>query len=116
MHKWRWSFRAGDRFANGDSFHARYGHDVPQFSFGNVCALQSGEGKQFCDLGLLHRTVQLRDPDFPASAHCSIEHARNRQSAEIVAVIEICDQDLESSGSIAFRGWNRLHNRIKQRP
>jgi len=48
----------GDGFANRDSFNARDRDDVSQFGFGDVGPLQTGEGKQFRDLGFVQRAVE----------------------------------------------------------
>ena len=42
-----------DRFPDRDALDARDRNDVAQFGFRNVGALQSGEGEELGDLGLL---------------------------------------------------------------
>ena len=46
----RWVFGVGDRFADGDALNPGDSDDISQRSFGDVGALQAGEGKQLRDL------------------------------------------------------------------
>ena len=105
-----------NRLPDRDSFHSSDGDNVAQHCFRNVRPLQSGKGKQFSDLGLVQRSIALGDNHVFARVHRSIEHARDRQTSEEIAVIEIRDQNLQRPGWIALRQRSRLQNRVKQRP
>ena len=61
-------FRAGDRLADGDAFHAGDRQNVAGPADGFIHALQSFEGIQLGDLGLVKRAVQLGDGHFVAVA------------------------------------------------
>ena len=76
--------------------------DVAQLGGDDVGALQSGEGEQLGDLDLLQRAVALGDGDVFAGAQRAVEDARDRQAAEIVAVIEVGDQHLQRPVGIAL--------------
>ena len=105
----------GDGLTDRDSFYARDRNDVSEFGFRNIHALQAGEGKQLGDLGLLERAIALGDADFFSGPHRAVEHARNGQASEIVAVVQVRDQNLQRPVRIALRWRNGLHDRIKQR-
>ena len=60
--------------------------------------------------------IQLGNAHFLAGAHRSIEHPRNRQSSEIIAIVKIRDEDLQRPGSVALGQRNLLHNGIEKRP
>ena len=92
----------GDGLADGDAFDSGDGDDVSQFGFGDVGALQSGEGKQLGDLGFLQRAVELGDGDFFAGVHFAVEDAGDGEAAEVVAVVEVRDQNLQRTGRIAL--------------
>ena len=113
----------GNGLADGDAFDARDGDDVAEFGFGDVGALQSGERKQFGDLGFLQCAVELGDGNVFAGVHRSVEHARDGEASEIVAVIEIRDQNLQRARCIALgeREWSSRWHRtaaadLRRRP
>ena len=114
--KRRGIFGVGDGLADGDAFDAGDGDDVAQRGFRDVGSLEAGEGKQLGDLGLVQRSVQLGDGDVFASVHASVEHARDGQAPEIVAVVEIRHQNLQRAGGIALRRRNGVDDRLEQRP
>ena len=70
-----------DCFPNSDALDPSNGNDVAQFGFSNVGALQSGEGEELGDLGLLKRTVKLGNGNFLACKHLSVEHTRDGQAS-----------------------------------
>ncbi len=53
--------------------------------------------------------------DFVTVAQRAVEDARDRQPSEIVAVVEIGDQDLQWSVGVAARRRNGLHDGFEQR-
>ena len=62
-------FGVGDGLADGDAFDAGDGHDIAEFGFGDVGALEPGERKQLGDLRFLERAIELGDGDIFAGAH-----------------------------------------------
>ena len=103
----------GDGLADGDAFHAGDGDDVAQFGFRDVGALEAGEGKQLRDLRLVQRAIELGDGDFFAGVHLSVEHARDGQAAEVVAVVEVGDENLQRTGCIALGMRNGFDDRVE---
>ena len=96
----------GDGLADGDAFDARDGDDVAQFGFGDVGTLETGEGKQLGDLCFLQRPIELGDRDFFTGEHLAVKDAGDGEAAEIVAVIEVGDENLQRirRGRPAVRG------------
>ena len=109
------SLVAGDGLADGDAGDAGYGDDIAQFGFRDVGALQAAEAEELGDLDLFDLTAQLGDADFFAGAQGAVENARNGQAAEVVAVVEIGDQDLQRRGGISGGRRNGLDDGFKQR-
>ena len=101
MRQGRRIFQAGKGFANRDSLDTGNGHNVAQFSYVNINTLQPAEGEQLGDLHLLERSIQFGNAKFFSVAQRSIEDAGNRHAAQIVAVIQICDQDLQRVGGLS---------------
>ena len=56
----------------------------------------------------MQRAIQLGDADFFAGVHGAVEHARDGEAAQIVAVVEIGHQNLQRAVGIAFavREWS----------
>ena len=71
--------------------------------------------EQLGDLGLVQRAVALGDVHFFAVVQGSVEHARNRQAAEIVGVVEIGDQDLQRAVRVAAGRRDGGDDGFKQR-
>src|SRR5579862_8611977 len=63
----------------------------------------------------MKRTVQLGDGHVFTSVHGSIEHTRNCETAQIVAVIEVRYQDLQRPGHFAFGLGNGFDDSLEQR-
>src|ERR1019366_2897617 len=87
-------FRIGNGLANGDAFDAGDRDDVAQRSFRDVGAL-----------GVRHVCAGL---------HGSIKNAGEGEAAEIVAVVEIRDQDLQRAVGVSLRRGNGVDDRLKQ--
>ncbi len=115
MRQWSGVLGFGNGLADRDAFDARDRDDVSQLRFGDVGALQSRERKQFRDLGLVQRAVELGDGDFFAGMHLSVEDARDRQPSQIVAVVEVRHQNLQRTRRVALGMRNRLDDRVEQR-
>src|SRR5579859_1894877 len=63
----------------------------------------------------MKRAIELGDGDFLAGVHLSVEDARNREAAKIVAVVKVRYQDLQRTRWVALGRRNRLDNRVEQR-
>src|ERR1019366_2349046 len=71
--------------------------------------------EQLGNFNLLHRPVALGDGNVFAGAQRSVEDASDCQAAKIVAVVEIGDQYLQRSISLACRQGNSFHDGVEQR-
>ncbi len=66
----------------------------PKLGFGDICSLEAGERKQLGNFGFLQRAIELGDGDLFAGEHLAVEDAGNGEASEVVAVIEIRDENL----------------------
>src|SRR5581483_4579534 len=73
------------------------------------------EGEQFRDFGGLKGAIQLGDAYFFSGPQGSVEHPSNRQTSQVVAVIEIGDQDLQWPNGIALWSGDCLQDSLEQR-
>ena len=62
----------------------------------------------------MQRAVEFRDSDFVADVERPVEDACNRQPSEVIAVVEIRDQDLQCSRRIAGRLRNVPDDGLEQ--
>ncbi len=99
---------AGDGFADGDAGDAGNGDDIAQLGFRDVGALEPVEAEELGDLDLLNLTAELGDADFFAGAQGAVEDTRDGEAAEVIAVVEIGDQDLQRRGRVSggLREWS----------
>ena len=81
--------------------------------FGFV-AFQSAKGKKLGDLRRLDFAVQLADAYFLAALQSSIEHARDGDAPQKLAVIQVHHLNLQYARGIARRRGNMLHDGFKQ--
>ena len=86
---------AGHRIADGDALHAGDRQNVARTAHRFVHALQPFKRIQLGDLRVVERAVDLRDGNLVAVVQHAVEHAANRQPAQIIAVIEIRHQNLQ---------------------
>src|SRR5581483_2386386 len=110
-----WIFGACDCLANSDAFDAGNRDNVAQHGFRDVGALEAREGEQFRDFGGLKGAIQLGDAYFFSGPQGSVEHPSNRQTSQVVAVIEIGDQDLQWPNGIALWSGDCLQDSLEQR-
>src|SRR3989442_1665517 len=103
MRQRRWSLGISHGLANVDSFHSSYGKNVTGPPKDFIHPLQSFKGVQLCDLGLLNTAVELCDSNLVSDPKRTVENAGNGQASEIVAVIEVCYEDLQCASRIAGR-------------
>ena len=87
--------RVRDRLADGDAFHSGDGQNVAGPAKRLLDPLETFEGVELRDPGALERPVQLRDSDFVTQAQRAREHAPDGQPPQVVAVIQVGDQQLQ---------------------
>ena len=107
--------RAGNGFSNRDAFDARDGNNVAERCLRNVGALQAREAEELGDLCLVKCPVALGDGNVFARLHGPGKNAGNGQAPQVVAVIEVSDQNLKRPVSISLRRGNGIDDRVKQR-
>src|ERR1019366_1126154 len=100
--------------ANGDAFDAGDRDDVAQRSFRDVGALEAGKAEELGDFCFMKGAVALGDRNVFARLHGSIKNAGDGEAAEIVAVVEIRDQDLQRAVGVSLRRGNGVDDRLKQ--
>ncbi len=115
MGKRRGILGVGDGFADGDAFHSGDRDDVAQRGLGDVDPLEAGEGKELGDFRFVQRAIQAGDADIFAGVHGAVEHARDGEAAQVVAVVEIGHQNLQRSRRIAFRFGDGFDDGFEQR-
>src|SRR6188508_2994181 len=108
-------FRIRYRFADIDSFHTRYRENVAWPPDGFIDTLQPFERIQLRDFRLLKAAIELRDPDLIANLERAVEDARDREAAEVVAVVEVGHEDLQRAGRIAGGAGDMFHDRLEER-
>src|SRR5208282_2856172 len=104
----------GNGFANGDAFDSGDGNDVAQRSFRDVGALEAGEAEELGDFCFVKGAVALGDGNIFARLHGSIKNASDGEAAEIVAVVEIRDQDLKRAVGVSLRSRDGVNDGFKQ--
>src|SRR5262249_14675545 len=111
----RRAFGIGNCFADIDPFHPCDGKNVAGPAGSLIYSLQTFKGVQLRDLGFLNRTIELFNSDFVADLKCAVENAGDRETTEVVAVVEIRHENLQCSGRITWRIWDMFQDRLKQR-
>ena len=106
----------GDRLADRDVLDAGEADDVAGGGFADVDALQPVEREQLGDLGRLNGAVQLAHGDGVADLHAAVEDAADRDAAEIVARVEVGDEQLQRRVRVAARRRDVLDDGVEQRP
>ena len=106
----------GDRLADGDVLDAGQADDVARRGFLDVDALQAVEGVELGDLRVLDGGVELDDGDGVADLHAAVEDAADRDAADVVARVEVGDQQLQRRVRVAARRRHVLDDRVEQRP
>ena len=107
--------RIGDGFTDGDAFDTGNSDDVAEFGLGDIDTLETAEGEEFGDLGFVEGTVELGDDDIFTREERTAHHTRNGDAAEVIAVVEVRDQDLERTVGFTLRFWRRFHDGIEER-
>ena len=105
----------GDALADLNALDARDRHDVAREYLLGFVAIEPAEREQLRDLRRLNFSVELGDADFRSALQRSLKHARNRQAAEKIAVIEVRDLNLQHGFGIARRRRNRRDDLLEER-
>ena len=87
----------------------------PGMRDGFIHALQAFERIELGDARLVERAVELGDGHFVAVPQRAVEHAADGQAAQVIAVIEIGDQQLQDRIGIARRRRDVLQDGFEQR-
>ncbi len=106
----------GDRLADRDVLDAGEADDVAGGGFLDVDALQAVERIELRHLRMLHRVVELADGDRIADLHAAVEDAADGDAADVIARIEVRDQELQRCVGVAARRRHVVDDRVEKRP
>ena len=65
---------------------------------------------------VLKSAVDFHNADFVSKVQRAVENTCDRQPAEVVAIVQIRDENLERPCGVTGRLRNRFQNRLEQRP
>ena len=107
----------GDRLADRDVLDAGQADDVAGGGLLNVDALQAVEGIELGDLRLLDvpRRACTTATGSPIS-HAAVEDAADRDASQVVARVEVGDEQLQRRVGVAPRRRHVVDDRVEQRP
>src|SRR5262249_7941675 len=108
--------RMSHGFADVDTFDTCNGQNIAGPPNRFVDAFQAFERIQFRDAGFFNRALEFGEADIVTESKRAVKNAPNRESTEVVAVVEVRDKQLKHSVGIARRIWNLVDDRLKQRP
>src|SRR5581483_2859731 len=77
--------------------------------------LQAAEGKELSNFGFLNGAIQLGDGHIFPRVHPAVKDTRNRETAQVVAVVEIRDQNLKRPPPVPSWSGNGFDDGIKER-
>ena len=107
----------GDGLADLDAFEAGEGHDLAARGGVGLDPLQAVEDVELASpwwsRGALSRLATRHRVAHPDAAR---EDAADAEAAEVVAVVEVRDQELQHAVGGAGGGGDRAHQRVEQRP
>ena len=106
----------GDRLADRDVLDAGQADDVARRGLLDVDALQAVEGIELGDLGVLNRRIELDHRDGVADLHAAVEDPADRDAPEVVARVEVRDEQLQRRVRVAARRRHVLDDGVEQRP
>ncbi len=106
----------GDGLADGDVGNARETDDVAGRRVVDVDALQPVERIQLRDLRFARLGRRRADGDLVADLHPAVEDAADGDAAQVVARIEVRDQELQRRVERSHRRRHVLDDRVEQRP
>ena len=105
-----------DRLADGDVVDAGHADDVARAGALDVDALEAFEREQLRDLGVLVHAVELEHRDLIADADGPVEDAADGDAAQVVARVEVGDQQLQRRRHVAARRRHMRDDGVEQRP
>src|SRR5512145_1205688 len=105
----------GDSVANGDVIAACHRHNVSSRRFFDLDVLQSVVNIKLGHLDLFHLAVGLTDRDPLAVADRPIADAANAYAANVVAIVDVGNEQLKILARVKLRWWNAFDNRLEQR-
>ena len=106
----------GDRLADRDVLDSGQTDDVAGGGFLDVDPLEAVERIELGDLGVLDRGVELDHRHGIADLDPAVEDAPDRDAADVVARIQVRDQQLQRRVGVAARRRHVLDDRVEQRP
>ena len=106
----------GDGLADGDVLDAGEADDVAGSGLLDFDPLQAVEGVELGHLRFVDQVVELADDDRIANLDAAVEDAADGDAADVIARIEVGDENLERRVGVAARRRHVLDNRVEQRP
>ena len=107
-------FRIGESLANLNALDAGNGDDISGGDGFSFVALQPTKGEELGNARGLEGAIELGDADLIAAAQGSLENASDGDAAEIIAVIEIGDLNLECLLRIARGRGDGIENGVEE--
>ena len=104
-----------DRFADRDVLDPRQADDVAGHRALDLDPFQPVERKELRDLGLLGSAAQFQHRDRVIQIHRAVEDAPNRDAPQVVARIEVRDEDLQRRLRVAARRRHMVDDRLEER-
>src|SRR5690348_3273798 len=105
----------GESLADLNALHAGNGHDVSCGNRFGFVALEPAEGKELGDARGLQRAIEFDNAHFVAAVQSTLKDARNSDAAEVIAVIEVGDLNLQGFSRITG-GWrNGVQNGLEEK-
>src|SRR4029077_252969 len=108
-------FGVGQSFADLNALDAGNGDDVTGGNGFGFVTLEAAKGEELGDARGLKRAIELDDADLIAAAQGALEDASDGDSAEVIAVIEIGDLNLQSFVRIARGRRNGVQNGLEEK-
>ena len=105
----------GDGLADRDPLEAGQGHDLAAVGRRGFDALQAVEGVELRHLGRLEASVPLGDGDGLAHRDAAGEDPADAEAAEVVAVVEVRDEELQNGLGAPARRRDVLQDRLEER-
>ena len=111
------AFDFGHGLADRDVGHAGKADDIARCRAFNVDPLQAVERKQLCDFRLARLGCRGRaDRDFIADLDLAVEDPSDGDAAEIIARVEIRDENLQRRVERPHRGRHVTDDAVEERP
>ena len=105
-----------DRLADADAFEAGQRHDLATACALRLDALEALEREELRDPRLLELAVAFGDRNSVAHRNLALEDAADAEPAQVVAVVEVRDQQLQGAVGVSARRRQARHESIEERP